>query len=467
VVWLPDGYDAGIAISDDPDNGSFESFKRIYDVLADLGFPTTRSMWVWPAEEPTGTPPITGGFFAPVLSEPSCLEYCRTLHEKGFELCLHGASSGNNTRQRTLEALEFQEATFGPNTTFICHSKNAENLYWDSRCIHGRIAQALLRRYSDNQCFGEVPDSRYFWGDVCRQKVRYIRLFRTNHVNTLAFNPSMPYHDFHKPFVNYWFSATKTYLPRVAEAPALDGLCAQHGLSLLYQYMHKYVGKDGAIDPRVVDALTRLAADDRILAKPVSWMLNRLAGFKLLFTAVAGDTTYLVNASTNPIDSVQIRMHDPAAFGCSVPFSIDRTKKRANVTQVAPMSVVRIRGGERFEDGSRHRWVIRNDVAVMRLPLGTVVANLGDQPASIREAAPGFGGGETPDTLPGGRVSVRYRTEEARRLEVLIPIRDREIWKLFLGQAKILLREHLVLGRDLSTEDYFADPGKVEDLSNW
>jgi hypothetical protein len=267
--------------------------------------------------------------------------------------------------------------------------------------------------------------------------------------------------------VNYWFSATKIYLPRVAEAPALNALCAQHGLSLLYQYMHKYVGKDGVIDPRVLDALTRLAGDGRILAKPVRWMLDRLGRFKRLFTVVARDKTFLVNASKDPIDSVQIRMRDPSVFGCSVPFSIDRTKKRANVTTVAPMSVVRIHGGERFEDGPGHRWVVRGDMAVMRFPLGSVVANLGDQEASITDADRSFDALAGPDMLPGGRVSVRYRTDEARRLEILTPIRDSEIWKLFLGQAKILLWEHLVLGRDVSTADYLANPGKVEDLSNW
>src|SRR5262249_22313029 len=135
------------------------------------------------------------------LEDPEYARYCDTLSQAGFEICLHGASAGNNRRERTARALELVAARFGRPGTYICHAKNAENPYWHERVAPRGPAQRLLGLASRYRCSGEDPASPYYWGDLCRSEVKQIRLFRTRNVNTLAENPSMPYHDPEKPYV--------------------------------------------------------------------------------------------------------------------------------------------------------------------------------------------------------------------------------------------------------------------------
>jgi hypothetical protein len=132
------------------------------------------------------------------------------------------------------------ERQFGAAGTYVCYAKCAENFYWHEKVALRGSAQWLLARVSKYSCSGEDPKSPYFWGDLCQAKVRQIRLFRTRKVNTLAANPSIPYFDPEKPLVPAWFSATKRSFADCTSPPALDRLKSEHGLCVLYQYLHRY-----------------------------------------------------------------------------------------------------------------------------------------------------------------------------------------------------------------------------------
>jgi hypothetical protein len=56
---------------------------------------------------------------------------------------------------------------------------------------------------------GHAPDTPFFWGDLCREKVDYVRNFVFREINLDRINPSMPYHDPARPFVNHWFSSCR------------------------------------------------------------------------------------------------------------------------------------------------------------------------------------------------------------------------------------------------------------------
>src|SRR5262249_23439651 len=150
---------------------------------------------------------------------------------------------------------------------YICHAKNAENPYWHEKVAPRGPAQRLLKLASHYQCSGEDPDSPYFWGDLCLAKVRHIRLFRTRSVNTLAENPSMPYFDPEKPRVTGWFAATKRSFADATAPAALERLTREHGLCVLYQYMHRYADREG----RGVQPAFRAAAE-RLIATPGIWI---------------------------------------------------------------------------------------------------------------------------------------------------------------------------------------------------
>jgi hypothetical protein len=465
-LWTPDPYEAGIAITDDPDNSSFSSFKVIYDFLVRIRLPTTRSMWVYENLESTGTPHLPIKFYSSLLSNKACLEFCRHLHDSGFEICLHGASSGNNKRESTTAAIDFLESNIGHSDTFICHSKNAENPYWDHKCTPSRIIAPIVKLYSGNTCYGEEEASEYFWGDICRARIKYIRLFRTRMVNTLAFNPGMPYHDFRKPYVNYWFSATKGYLPNIINKKQLDLLCKSNGAGILYQYLHKYVDIAGNIKPEIMESLELLASDKRIMVKPVSEILNRLKQFHLLFFISYKDDTYIINASRKDAESIQLLMQDQDEYSYSHDDNIVIQGSHIIVKTVKAMSVFKIYGCRSRNTGVSHV-KMHGNVAEIRFPLGVVWANYSNSSVEIDSRYQLSSQLNSEKKLEPFHVKVAYRNCEAERLEILNPISRDELYRIFFGQARILLREHVVLGRKLKVSEYLTKTGKVEDQANW
>src|SRR5438876_888015 len=176
-----------------------------------LGLRATKTVWVFPPEEPSGIPGLpTSITHGVTLADPAYLNYCRTLASRGVEIALHGATAGNNRRELIQRAFAVMDANFPPASTYICHAKNADNPYWQEKVVaRGPLALALRLYARGHHCSGENPASPYFWGDLCRQRLLYIRLLRTRRINTLAANPSMPYFEREKPLVPGWFSATE------------------------------------------------------------------------------------------------------------------------------------------------------------------------------------------------------------------------------------------------------------------
>ena len=207
-----------------------------------------------------GIPPIPDSALRGItLEDQEYLEYCKRLHINGFEICLHGASAGNNTRTYTLDALDFLERNIGGSDTFVCHSKNADNIYWEDKVTSLYPFKLLLKAYSKYSCSGEVESSPFFWGDICYKRINQIRLFRTRRIDTLNRNPSMPYFHSHKPYVNAWFSATKRRLADCACQRSLDSLKSNNGLTVLYQYLHRYVNPDSMeLDQQFVSSIENI-----------------------------------------------------------------------------------------------------------------------------------------------------------------------------------------------------------------
>ena len=67
------------------------------------------------------------------------------------------------------------------------------------RCQADRLAHGLynlLTRFRNRGKYrGHVEGDPYFWGDLCRQKIKYYRNFTFRDINTLKACPFMPYHD--------------------------------------------------------------------------------------------------------------------------------------------------------------------------------------------------------------------------------------------------------------------------------
>jgi hypothetical protein len=459
LIWPPYPYRAGFCITDDPDAATLESMRIVYDFLSQIGLRTTRAVWAFEPVEPCGIPALPpSALRGPTLEDPAHLDYCRQLSGRGFEICLHGASAGNNRRERIARAFDLLEREFGPAGTYVCHSKCAENPYWHELTAPRGPAQWLLARASTYRCSGEDPASPYYWGDLCRRRVRHIRLFRTRRVNTLAANPAMPYFDPEKPLVPGWFSATKRSFADCTTPAALERLEDEHGLCVLYQYLHRYADlPNGRVQPSFRADAERLVGDGRVLVDTNSRIMDRLRLVQGLWFARGGREVWLANANSEDVVEVQVSLAGRATVASPAPavtiagdvLRVARLAARGLVALPTdpplapdPARMIPLDGGGR---GSR------------RFAFGRVFVNVS---AEAWCPAPG------PPVPPAGCVAAF--DDSVADLRPWSRAGRPELYRLLGGQMAILAREILFRGRSLDTRKFLDSKDiLLEDHANW
>jgi hypothetical protein len=114
VIWPPSPYKAGLCVTDDADAATFEQVKAVYDFLVSRQFLTSKTVWPFTPSHKCGIPPTPQSTLRGVtLQDRRFLDYCKMLRNRGYEICLHGASAGNNVRESTKKAFEFLQKEFG------------------------------------------------------------------------------------------------------------------------------------------------------------------------------------------------------------------------------------------------------------------------------------------------------------------------------------------------------------------
>jgi len=276
IEW-PDGKRFALTIVDDTEGSTLENVPPVYDLLRSLGLVTTKTVW------PLGfrrTPRFGGG----TLGDEAYRDWVLELAQSGFEVALHGGTDHSSTREETIAAIDrFREVIGADPRVHVNHFGQREGMYWGDARLDGlpaaayRAATRLLR--SDDRYYGHVEGSEYFWGDVCRERIEYVRNFTTPGVNTLRFDPLMPYHDPRRPYVRFWFSSS--------EAPDRDGFCrllsdrnqdrlvAEGGLCIVYTHFAFGFSDGGRVDPRFRRTIERLADLPGWFA-PVSTILDHI-----------------------------------------------------------------------------------------------------------------------------------------------------------------------------------------------
>ncbi len=159
---------------------------------------------------------------------------------------------------------------------------NAEAIYWGP----ARVTPPLRTLYNvatlgrtHGVHAGEVEGHASFWGDLCRERIRYCRNFVYADVNTLAACPSMPYHDPRRPFVNAWYASTEgsnvsRFVETLSEANQ-DRLEAEGGACVMYTHFgHGYL-EDGQLHARFKALMIRLSRKNGWFV-PVSTLLDHL-----------------------------------------------------------------------------------------------------------------------------------------------------------------------------------------------
>jgi hypothetical protein len=260
---FPHGKRFAFTILDDTDDSTLENVKPVYEALKAHGIRTTKT--VWPVDCPEGSRIF---FAADTLQRVSYREFVRQLGVDGFEIAFHGATMESSPRGRTVQALEFLKREFGAYPTLFCnHGQNRDNLYWGHKRFRTswlRRAVGLLRREGASYYLGDVEDSEFFWGDLCRQHIRYVRNWTFTCLNMLDVNPEMPYRLTGTPYVNLWFSTADAPdvgdFVRLLTQENIDRLEQAGGLCIVSTHLGKGFARDGALDPRVhriFEALSR------------------------------------------------------------------------------------------------------------------------------------------------------------------------------------------------------------------
>ncbi len=260
ITW-PQGKRFAFSIFDDTDLASLPKLVPIYDLLGSLGIRTTKSVWPLIEIEPTPYGGLT-------CQDQEYLSWVKSLQQDGFEIGYHMARAHSSRRADAIAGLDAFRDCFGHDPyTMANHSANRENIYWGGARLSGiraRLYDQLLTMKSGRTFTGHVEGDEYFWGDICRARVKYVRSFSFRRLNHLPHGPSIPYHDPSKPFVAAWFTSAHgpdchSFAKIISEAEQ-DRLEEEGGVGIIYTHLAAGFVEQRKVDPNVERLLKRLAS---------------------------------------------------------------------------------------------------------------------------------------------------------------------------------------------------------------
>ena len=260
---LPDGRRFAFTILDDTDDATVWNVSPVYELFSELGLLTTKTVWV--KDVPPGVRSIYHA--GHTLQRDDYLEFVKELYRRGFEIAWHGAAPESSTRQETVEALHWFLREFGFLPRLHCnHGQNNDNIYWGPQRYRSRLLRWISSRIFSrgSAAFsGEIPDSPYFWGDLCKMHFDYVRNLTFSSLDLLRFDPQTPYQHAETPWVNYWFSTTdapdvRSFNRRITRK-ALDKLATDGGICIVSTHLGKGFAPNGTIDKQFAETLRHLS----------------------------------------------------------------------------------------------------------------------------------------------------------------------------------------------------------------
>jgi hypothetical protein len=277
ICEWPNGKKFAFTVFDDTDKGTLENLQPVYALLKDLGFRTTKSCWPFRGD------PNLGRFPGETLDDPNYRQWLVDLQAEGFEIGWHGTTWHGSPRERTAAGLDRFAEVFGhyPHTA-ANHAGNEGAIYWGSYRLSGwrRILYNILTHYHNTSVFrGHIEGNEYFWGDICRQKIKYFRNFVFQDINTLRACPLMPYHDVERPYVNYWFASSNgrdvATFNRCLSEKNVDRLEAEGGACIIYTHFANDFVQDNKLNAQFQKIMTSLSKRNGWFV-PVNTLLDHL-----------------------------------------------------------------------------------------------------------------------------------------------------------------------------------------------
>jgi hypothetical protein len=262
MKW-PNGKSFAFTVFDDTDLSRPGNFEPVYELLYDRGMRTTKS--VWPA---TGPGLDVRGPEGSTCDDPEYLKYVLTLQSRGFEIGYHNSYHTGLLRAQIKVALDRFRSLFGHDPDSMSnHAMSLEGIYWGEARLSPPLSTAYRYLWARNRSQvhqGHRENSPYFWGDLCKERIRYVRNFAFGKTDTLAACPSMPYHDRMRPYVNAWYASTHAqhcshFLDALSEKHQ-DELEASGGACIIYtHFAADFVDARGQFNPRAAQLIDRLS----------------------------------------------------------------------------------------------------------------------------------------------------------------------------------------------------------------
>jgi hypothetical protein len=279
IEW-PDGKDFAFTVFDDTDRATIANVGEVYAFLSEHGFRTTKSVW------PLGEEAAHEGVGS-TCENQEYLAWLKQLQVSGFEIGYHMSTFRSSVRGKTIRAIERFAELFGHYPkTMSNHVNCRENLYWGSHRVSGFnriIYNVLTRNRRNNKYKGHIRGTKYFWGDISKEKIKYVRNFVFPDINTLSVCPMMPYHDPDRRYVNYWFASSGGSIAadfnECVSEKNQDQLEAENGACIMYTHFSFGFYQDGKLNKRFKYLMKRLGNKNGWFV-PVSELLDYLLNFK-------------------------------------------------------------------------------------------------------------------------------------------------------------------------------------------
>ena len=270
-------------ILDDTDCSTLQNAPCVYDFLYDIGLRTTKSVWIFDGQ----VRPDNLGVVGTTCQDRVYLEWVKSLQQKGFEIASHSTSFTRSTRSQIIQGLDCFQEYFGAFPKVLAQHNDTvdnESIYWGVKRLSGlaRFVYILLNALKGqkrNIYHGEIESSKYFWGDICQDRIKYVRNFVYPEINTLRACPYMPYHDTDRPYVNYWFASTEapdlsSFVKVMSEENQIK-LMNQGGACIIYTHLGKGFVHTGKVEPAFRRVMESIAAKDGWFV-PVGELLDYL-----------------------------------------------------------------------------------------------------------------------------------------------------------------------------------------------
>ena len=233
-------------IIDDTDNSNINNIKPIYDYLTSKNIKTTKTVWIYPSRD---------RYTGQTLQNNNYYKFIKLLKSDGFDIQLHNVGSGNFSRTEIIKGLdEFKQKLGKYPNMHINHCSNSDNLYWG----HKRFGMILRKTMqiiegSKKRFYGDEINSNYFWGDIAKEKIKFIRNRVFNGINTLKYDPKMPFREKRKIFSNYWFSSSDGHnlkqFNNLVTKSNIDKLKREKGLCIVQtHFASDFVDQQGKLD---------------------------------------------------------------------------------------------------------------------------------------------------------------------------------------------------------------------------